>query len=96
MTKAPAVPLSLHASAVDEKRASLLTVKLSSDSETRPPRNRLVQWQIDVLEQKYLRGSQWSTAEMKELAEKLGISRTKVYKWSWDRKRKEIELDLVR
>ena len=36
----------------------------------------------------YLKDQDWSQARVSEIAEKLGLGRTKVYKWHWDRKKK--------
>ena len=35
----------------------------------------------------------WSSREIAKLSKRLGLSRSKIYKWNWDRKRKTIEQD---
>ena len=38
-----------------------------------------------VLEQAYQENPRWNTKQIRSLAERLELSRTKVYKWNWDR-----------
>ena len=42
-----------------------------------------------VLEQEYQRDANWDTEKIAEIADRLGLNRTKVYKWSWDRRKKD-------
>ena len=42
-----------------------------------------------VLEQEYQQDANWDTEKIAEIAERLGLNRTKVYKWSWDRRKKD-------
>ena len=44
-----------------------------------------------LLEHEYQRNSNWSTARITQIAKRLKLNRTKIYKWSWDRKKKEAE-----
>ena len=48
------------------------------------------QFQIDLLERAYQQNANWGNQEFDELAERLNISRSKVYKWNWDRKKKDL------
>jgi hypothetical protein len=41
-----------------------------------------------VLEVEYSKNPNWSTVDITALAKRLDLGRTKVYKWSWDRKKK--------
>mmetsp|Transcript_19880 Transcript_19880/g.23042 ORF Transcript_19880/g.23042 Transcript_19880/m.23042 type:complete len:98 (-) Transcript_19880:76-369(-) len=41
--------------------------------------------QINVLTEEFAKEPNWSYEFMKDLAVKLGISYTKVYKWHWDK-----------
>ena len=57
-------------------------------------RNRLRRVEVAVLEQELLaRGSDWPFQVQAELGARLGISRVKVYKWLYDRKKKQQRLD---
>ena len=60
-----------------------------SDLPKKIRRRRLNSEQALVLEQEYLRNPQWSTARITSLAKRLRLGRTKVYKWSWDRKKQD-------
>ena len=42
-----------------------------------------------MLEGEYQRNSNWNTEQISRLAKRLSLPRTKVYKWSWDRRKKE-------
>ena len=43
-----------------------------------------------VLENEYKKNPTWSKQLVNQLAAKLDLDRTKVYKWNWDRKKKEV------
>lgn len=43
-----------------------------------------------MLENEYDRNSHWSTAFITHLAGRLNLNRTKVYKWNWDKRKKEL------
>ena len=45
--------------------------------------------QIAMLEVEYQRNPNWHSSFITSLAQRLHLNRTKVYKWSWDRKKKE-------
>ena len=53
-------------------------------------KERVTYEQLCVLETEYRRTANWSTAMIGQLALRLGLTHTKVYKWNWDRKRKDI------
>ena len=42
-----------------------------------------------MLEVEYQRNPNWHSSFITSLAQRLQLNRTKVYKWSWDRKKKE-------
>ena len=44
--------------------------------------------QIQILEQNYQVNPNWSNETIVMLSERLGVTRTKIYKWNWDRKKK--------
>ena len=46
--------------------------------------------QHQVLENAFLVDPNWSKRYVKELALSLQLNRVKVYKWHWDRKKKEL------
>ena len=52
-------------------------------------RTRMTKEQIQILENEFQRDHNWSTAKIKEIAVRVQLGRVKVYKWSWDRKKKE-------
>ena len=41
-----------------------------------------------MLNQEYIKNPNWSSSQIQEFAERLGLTRTKVYKWNWDRRNK--------
>ena len=43
-----------------------------------------------ILEAEYLRNVNWSTYKISDLANRLGFDKTKVYKWNWEKKRKDM------
>ena len=47
--------------------------------------------QIRGLEEAFLSNANWSNEKICQLAEQFDITTTKVYKWNWDRKRKQME-----
>ena len=52
-------------------------------------RRRMTKEQSQILESEFMRDHNWSTAKIKAIAERIQLGRVKVYKWSWDRKKKE-------
>ena len=48
---------------------------------------------MQILEREYLVEPNWSTIRINTLASRLGLCRTKVYKWAWDRKKKDAPKD---
>lgn len=38
---------------------------------------------------KYTENVNWSNEEIEEMAKQVGVSFTKIYKWNWERKKKE-------
>ena len=46
--------------------------------------------QLDMLENAYQNNSDWSRDFVKQTAIRLGLNRVKVYKWHWDRKKKDL------
>ena len=61
------------------------------DSSFKKRRQRLTQEQQLVLEQEFLRQPDWSRrGVLHNLSKRLGLQRSKIYKWNWDRKKKEL------
>ena len=52
-------------------------------------RQRLTKEQSELLEIEFQRDPNWTTVKIKVISDRLQIGRTKVYKWGWDRKKKE-------
>ena len=44
--------------------------------------------QQEILNQEYIKNPNWSSSQIHEFATRLGLTRTKVYKWNWDRRNK--------
>ncbi len=53
-------------------------------------RKRLTQEVAKILEANYLRNANWDVKTIAALAVQLNLTQTKVYKWRWDRHKKEI------
>ena len=53
-------------------------------------RKRLTQEVAKILEANYLRNPNWDVKTIAALAVQLNLTQTKVYKWRWDRHKKEI------
>ena len=51
---------------------------------------RMTMAQSHLLEIEFQRNPNWTSAQVKAIAERMELSRVKVYKWGWDRKKKEI------
>lgn len=41
----------------------------------------------------YNKNSNWSKSFIKELAKKLGLTSTQVYKWNWDQRKKDTSIN---
>jgi DNA-binding MarR family transcriptional regulator len=54
---------------------------------------RFTREQIQVLEQLYKKNPDWEKDQIKRLAERLDLSERKVYKWNWDRQKKERKMN---
>ena len=52
-------------------------------------RRRLNSDQIDMLEHEYEQNQHWKTKDIRRLSKTLGIGHTKVYKWCYDRRKKD-------
>ena len=52
-------------------------------------RKRFTNEQLQILEHEYLRKSNWKTKDTKRLAKLLRVNRIRIYKWHYDKKRKE-------
>ena len=70
-------------------RAGLPMYKKRRAPSVQKPRIRLNQAQKARLELSYQRNADWSNSEIEELAALVGVPFTKVYKWSWERKKKD-------
>ena len=47
--------------------------------------------QINYLENQYQQGVNWGTNQITFISQRLRLDRTKVYKWLWDRRRKDTQ-----
>ena len=61
------------------------------DRQTKQRRIFLSEEQLDVLEHHFQSREDWSVHLMDVLSQRLSISRTKVYKWKWERKKKQVK-----
>ena len=52
-------------------------------------RTRLNKRQMAQLEVHYQNNSEWTHERCQELADIIGVTSTKIYKWNWDRKKKD-------
>ena len=43
-----------------------------------------------MLESEHQRDANWDTERIKLFADKLNLAHSKVYKWTWDRRKKEL------
>ena len=83
-------PTSVHY--FDQRRAMGQTGADLSDSSGSPQlrrRTRLDADQAAALEREYQINQRWSTRHISSLAKRLGVRHTKVYKWCYDRRKKD-------
>ena len=52
-------------------------------------RRRMTAEQTVAMEAEWQRDLAWTSSRISSIAKRLGLGRTKVYKWTWDRKKKE-------
>ena len=52
---------------------------------------RLKPCQVAVLETSFTEGANWSKQKTQELADRLELTCKRVYKWNWERKKKELK-----
>ena len=52
-------------------------------------RARLNLKQMNQLENAYIKNPNWSKKDISQIAQQMSMRRVKVYKWHWDRKKKE-------
>jgi hypothetical protein len=43
-----------------------------------------------VLKNEYKKNPEWTAQQIDELAEILGLESSKIYKWHWDQKKREV------
>lgn len=53
-------------------------------------RLRLTADQIAILEAEFQKNANWTSKDMAKLSTRLAVEKSKIYKWNWDRKRKEL------
>ena len=58
------------------------------DEEKRRRKNK---HQVKFLQIEYSKNQNWSREYMKDLAKKIGLKPSQVYKWNWDQKKKEVD-----
>ena len=62
-----------------------------SDLLCRKRRQRLSLEQQLILENEFQKHTDWSKpGVLKDISKRLGLPRSKIYKWNWDRKRKDL------
>lgn len=76
--------------AVAPKKANFFEDSFCSgkDEETRRRKNK---HQVKFLQSEYSKNSNWDRSFMKDLAKKVGLKASQVYKWNWDQKKKEVD-----
>ena len=52
-------------------------------------RRRMTRREHQILEQAWCKDPNWTREIIDDLTKRLGISRVKLYKWTWDRRKKE-------
>mmetsp|Transcript_13617 Transcript_13617/g.21311 ORF Transcript_13617/g.21311 Transcript_13617/m.21311 type:complete len:84 (+) Transcript_13617:1479-1730(+) len=57
-------------------------------------RNQLSTEQLGVLELEFQKNPNWSVNHQKKIGKRLGLTVSKVYKWMWDKQRKEKSVSL--
>ena len=57
---------------------------------TKQRRLRLTGDQIAILESEFQKNANWTSKDMVKLSTRLAVEKSKIYKWNWDRKRKEL------
>ena len=80
------------------KRSSQITTSTEACTEAfMPPtvvrrrlQTRLKPCQVAVLETSFTEGASWSKQKIQELADRLQLTNKRVYKWNWERKKKEL------
>ena len=70
-------------------------VDFRGETRTISQRHRLRNCEMQILEAEFLKDPRWSLAQSKALAKKLNISQTKVYKWGYERKKKERAIQFI-
>jgi len=58
------------------------------DEEKRRRKNKE---QVQILINEYIKNPNWTRAFMKDLAKRVGLKSSQVYKWNWDQKKKEAD-----
>ena len=60
-----------------------------NDTVSKKNRQRLTYEQLSILEVEFLKQPDWSDrGHINRIAKRLGLSKSKIYKWNWDRKKK--------
>jgi hypothetical protein len=49
---------------------------------------RKTKGQVKLLEQEMEANSNWTNEDMERIAKKIGLSKSQVYKWNWDQRKK--------
>ena len=55
----------------------------------RKRRIRLLPEQAEFLEIEFLKNPMWTSRKMSQISKRLSLAKSKIYKWNWDRKKKE-------
>ena len=72
-----------------ETRSSPMQVKQRASPIGVIRRQRLTADQHRMLEAEFQKDANWTIRKTRELSTKLALDRTKIYKWNYDRKRKQ-------
>lgn len=76
----------------DVSNAKPLTLKRGdSNLSAEDAKGRKNKCQVEFLQNEYTKNPNWTRVFMKSLAQKTGLKPSQIYKWNWDKKKKEIE-----
>ena len=95
--KEPVEPKELEPSYTQSEVDALPESSIKSIFRRRPNRrrHRLTRLEVAVLEVEYQREPRWDKRKTKELAQRYDLDRVKIYKWHYDRKKKDARLNIV-
>ena len=65
------------------------TERKGNGDKSKMRRLRMTAEQTAAMEAEWQRDLTWTSSRISSIAKRLGLGRTKVYKWTWDRKKKD-------